>query len=108
MRQYSALFIFIISVILLTTSCRRAHTRNKGRNTKSETTAPANQLVETQTNSENVVIISDNHFTPPKTPSKEEILLYRIAYKVSYNTKTRQPNWVAWKLTREHTDGPFP
>ena len=26
---------------------------------------------------------------------------------MSYNTETRQPNWVAWRLASEHTDGPF-
>ena len=108
MRQHCTLFICILCVILLTVSCRRAHTRNKGRNAKSETTTLANQLVGTQTNPDNVVTVSENHFMLPKTPSKDEILLYRIAYNVSYNTETRQPNWVAWKLTREHTDGPFP
>lgn len=33
------------------------------------------------------------------------ILLKRFCYSVSYNSNTRQPNWVAWKLTAEHTDG---
>lgn len=35
------------------------------------------------------------------------ILLRRIAYTTSYNPHTRQPNWVAWHLTAEHTDGPY-
>lgn len=34
-----------------------------------------------------------------------EIVLERMGYTVSYNKKTRCPNWVAWKLTAEHTDG---
>ena len=29
------------------------------------------------------------------------------AYTVSYNKNTRCPNWVAWHLTAEHTDGPY-
>lgn len=107
MRQHCTLYILFLSIILLTASCRRAHIRNNGRHTKSETTAHAIQLVSTETYPENVVAVSENHFTPPKTSSHKDILLYRIAYKVSYNTETRQPNWVAWKLTREHTDGPF-
>jgi len=35
-------------------------------------------------------------------------ILYRNAYITSYNKSTRCPNWVAWHLTREHTDGPYP
>lgn len=34
-------------------------------------------------------------------------LLKRYAYTISYNKATRCPNWVAWKLTAEHTDGPY-
>lgn len=33
------------------------------------------------------------------------ILLKRFCYSVSYNSNTRQPNWVMWQLTAEHTDG---
>lgn len=33
-------------------------------------------------------------------------LLERTAYLCSYNSETRLPNWVAWELTRDHTDGP--
>ena len=34
-----------------------------------------------------------------------EQILRRVGYTVSYNSSTRQPNWVAWHLTREHTEG---
>ena len=36
-----------------------------------------------------------------------EMILYRRAYIVSYNRETKQPNWVAWNLSAEHTDGPY-
>lgn len=36
---------------------------------------------------------------------RPEQLLQRKAYTVSYNSDTRQPNWVAWSLTAEHCDG---
>lgn len=32
-------------------------------------------------------------------------ILWRKAYVVSYNRETRQPNWVAWKMTAAHADG---
>lgn len=35
-------------------------------------------------------------------------LLTRLSYTTSYNKETKCPNWVAWHLTAEHTDGPFP
>lgn len=42
---------------------------------------------------------------PGYVPSK---ILERIGYIVSYNHETKCPNWVAWHLTQEHTDGPYP
>lgn len=35
------------------------------------------------------------------------LILKRYAYSVSYNKSTRCPNWVAWKLTANHTNGPY-
>ena len=29
------------------------------------------------------------------------------SYIVSYNKDTKLPNWVAWNLTSDHTDGPY-
>ena len=34
------------------------------------------------------------------------LLLYREGYTTSYNINTRTPNWVAWHLTANHTNGP--
>lgn len=36
-----------------------------------------------------------------------EQILYKSAYVVSYNKDTKIPNWVAWHLTADHTDGPY-
>lgn len=36
---------------------------------------------------------------------KNEIVLYRTGYTVSYNVHYKNPNWVAWELTREETKG---
>ena len=106
-KHHSTFFISILCVVFLMVSCRKAHTRNKGRHAKSEIIVQANQLVSTEISPKQVVTVSEKQFTPKKSPSKEEILLHRIAYDLSYNTETRQPNWVAWRLTSEHTDGPF-
>lgn len=39
--------------------------------------------------------------------TKEEQILIRRGYICSYNQDTRNANWVAWHLTKEHTDGPW-
>ena len=36
-----------------------------------------------------------------------EQIIRKSSYIVSYNKDTKIPNWVAWHLTAEHTDGPF-
>lgn len=36
-----------------------------------------------------------------------EIMLVRVGYTTSYNPKTKQPNWVGWRLTAAHVDGEF-
>lgn len=36
---------------------------------------------------------------PDSIPNK---LLEKYCYTVSYNAKTRQPNWVMWQLTKDH------
>lgn len=42
----------------------------------------------------------------PITPARtSEIILHRTGYTSSYNTETKQPNWVAWHLTKEHVQG---
>lgn len=44
---------------------------------------------------------------PAPINNTPEIILRRKTYLVSYNKETKIPNWVAWHLTVEHTDGPF-
>ena len=42
---------------------------------------------------------------PKAIKKQDEIILKRMAYTVSYNNKMKNPNWVAWELTREETKG---
>lgn len=39
---------------------------------------------------------------------EQGILLKRKAYVTSYSAENLIPNWVAWELTVDHTDGPWP
>ena len=36
-----------------------------------------------------------------------EQIIHKSSYLVSYNRDTKIPNWVAWHLTADHTDGPI-
>ena len=42
---------------------------------------------------------------PAPLKDRPEQILQRKGYTTSYNRDTRNPNWVAWHLTREHTRG---
>lgn len=44
---------------------------------------------------------------PAPLTNVPEIIIKKKAYIVSYNPETKNPNWVAWHLTEEHTDGPI-
>ena len=44
---------------------------------------------------------------PAPLASVSEIIIKKKAYIVSYNSKRKVPNWVAWHLTGEHADGPI-
>lgn len=50
----------------------------------------------------------DNFLLQKTRQGISEQLLYRKAYLASYNKDTRQPNWVAWVLKKEHADGDIP
>ena len=42
---------------------------------------------------------------PAALKDRPEQILRRMGYTVSYNRDTRNPNWVAWHLTKAHTYG---
>ena len=42
---------------------------------------------------------------PVSVDKREEIIIKRFAYTLSYNTRMNNPNWVAWELTRKETHG---
>ena len=48
----------------------------------------------------------DEHIEKPAPlKGKEEIILKRKGYLISYNKDYKIPNWVAWHLIADHTDG---
>lgn len=44
--------------------------------------------------------------TPSPLEGISEQIIRKTSYIVSYNKDTKIPNWVAWQLTADHTDGP--
>ena len=57
--------------------------------------------------SEVLNIAAQKPFEEPHVPKRiENKVYYREGYIVGYNKDLRVPNFVAWRLTREHTNGP--
>ena len=51
-------------------------------------------------------VTKDDRDLPLSPNGTPEIILHRTGYTSSYNKDTKQPNWVAWHLTAEHSSGP--
>lgn len=47
------------------------------------------------------------NYLPARLTDRPEQILCRYAYTVSYNQELKIPNWVAWHLTKAHTNGPY-
>lgn len=47
----------------------------------------------------------DEYGLPAPSSNLPEQILRRTGYTVSYNKKTKTPNWVAWHLTAKHLEG---
>ena len=57
--------------------------------------------------SENITEKTEGLEIPKSTRKVVSLILKRLAYTLSYNKSTLCPNWVAWVLTKDHTDGPY-
>ncbi len=52
--------------------------------------------------------ISEDFSYAIKLDQSNQQVLKRTAYSLSYNPEILLPNWVAWRLTAEHTEGKIP
>lgn len=114
MRKHSTIIVLIsiLSLLTLTASCRQ-HRTPKAITFKRVTKEKQNQSEEDN----NIRISNEDYFSSdslscicvpaPLTNSSEKVI-HRKAYILSYNKKTKLPNWVAWYLTADHSDGPVP
>lgn len=67
------------------------------------TSAVADSLEETQANVSREVCSTLSDVGCPVIPDSIPYkLIEKYCYNVSYNAKTRQPNWVMWQLTEDH------
>ena len=67
--------------------------------------SPGASLASSETFSSSSVDAADGIEIPAPFKGGNEVVLRRVGYTVSYNSWTRQPNWVAWQLTAKRTKG---
>ena len=103
--------LFVIILALSLSSCRKA------REHVSVPTKTAERSLEVEDGRDDVVDEDDTDvdsviekgfdYLPKLTIKRPEQILARKGYTLSYNQSTKNANWVAWHLTKDHTDGPW-
>lgn len=78
------------------------------RNLEDEETVNSRSLSESDYSSSNIEYNPSGLEIPKLSKSMSEQIVSRKGYTVSYNISTKNPNWVAWNLTREHASGSVP
>jgi len=115
--RFGWLFILLYFAISSFSSCSSCTDEEEGNDSKGTTSVnvlehPTTYISEDE-RIDSLLRISIEHDTstmyelPRMNKSCPEEIYYRIAYTVSFNSDTRNANWVAWSLLRNHTDGPF-
>lgn len=103
-------------LIVILTSCSHSSSKNRGSSTENEQLSIENSITiigQPNTDGSEPPIIknsSDSSFIickPAPLAHISEQLIEKSSYILSYNIDTKCPNWVAWHLTAEHTDGPI-
>ena len=93
MRQFG----LILAVIVLATGCRQEKAVQQQQQLYDATAAAKKEVAR-----EKAPVLYE---MPAPLKDRPEQILKRKGYTTSYNSKTRNPNWVAWHLTKSHTYG---
>lgn len=115
MRRGVVLLSLLNVLIVILTSCSHSSGKNRRYSTEHEQLSVENSITiigQPDTDDREPLMIknsSDSAFMickPAPLSHISEQLIEKSSYIVSYNKDTKIPNWVAWHLTADHTDGP--
>ena len=116
------LFVLLTATLLTLGACRNSSPQSANNTDEATEFFDAESASEAQGNANDAYTRTDNANTgkqrngqpaitqyelPAPLKNKPELILRREAYTVSYNKTTRNPNWVAWHLTKSHTYGRY-
>ena len=115
--RFGLFFILLSFAVPSFTSCSSCTSDEDGNDTKGTTAVNVPEQHPTHISEEeridSLLQVKIAHDTttmyelPRLSKTCPEEVFYRVSYTVSYNSSTRNANWVAWSLSRNHTDGPF-
>ena len=102
MRRYTDIKLLMLLAAVLLQSCRCSHQRvGQGEMVVLDTIALTEIDSDEEEQLEDWSTLSDVGY-PVIPDSFPSMLLERYCYSVSYNGRTRQPNWVMWQLDGDH------
>ena len=111
-----SILLSILIVFIILASCSHSSGKNKRYLTKNEKLPTETSItIIGKPDTENYDSLNNNNLSnsafiickPAPLSLIPEQLIEKSSYIVSYNRDTKIPNWVAWHLTADHTDGPF-
>lgn len=114
MQRSIVLFSIIIVLIATMTACSHSSGMSRRYSSENEQYPEENSITiigkpDTQVSKPLVITESSNSALKVCKPAPlsliSEQILEKSSYMVSYNKDTKIPNWVAWHLTADHTDG---
>lgn len=107
---FLAFIVIGLTISLSIRACTRQYVNNveETLNDKLSVEIPDTKPIVTRDISTNYVLPDSiiRICTPKPLDGIPEQIIVKTAYIASYNKETKNPNWVAWNLSAEHTDGP--
>lgn len=116
MRRSVALLSLLSILIIIVTSCSHSSGKNRRYLTEHDHSPSENSVTiigQPDIEDTKPLIINNSSDSasiickPAPLSLIPEQLIEKSSFIVSYNKDTKIPNWVAWHLTAEHTDGPI-
>ena len=96
MKRNNMIWLLVLTMAML--SC-------KGRKSEAQTEVTKTQAAFYDASAAQKARTVTMYEMPAPLKDRPEQILRRKGYTVSYNQQTRNPNWVAWHLTKDHTYG---
>lgn len=108
--------ITVLALVTLVLSCRGNKVSEGAKTSQEDVTEDVTGFYDTRTAAKTEIANAEvqtagkkivMYEMPAPLKDRPEQILKRKGYTTSYNSKTKNPNWVAWHLTKSHTYGSF-